>query len=473
MSWARPLLSPHFAGGQQGDVVDRIRSVLFVGRADTLRAEAVAESPLLDVAWARDADDAAQLPLAAFDAVVLDAETEQAAREALLRIRDGRDVCPPVLVRLPTTSATSARALRSAGAAQVCTQGDSTRAGARSLHELLAQLFEKLDEAPQPQSHSEPPRSVLIARSRAMQDVLGLVERAATSRATVLLTGETGTGKEVLARAIHEGGPRRRGPFVALNCAAFPDTLLESELFGHTRGSFTGADRDKPGLFEVADGGTLFLDEIGETSPPLQAKLLRALQEREVRPIGGARSRKIDVRVVAATNRSLSADVESSRFRKDLFYRLAVFRIDVPPLRERPDDVLPLAEHFLRRHGEHEDKRGCRLSREASDLLLAHTWPGNVRELENEMQRALALAESGDAIVLRHLSDRLQETLRPLREVVQHEGPETLRAQLGRIEAWLLRRALDAHNNRRAATARTLGITREGLYKKMRRFGIS
>ena len=243
MRWARPLLSPNFAGGQQGDVVDRIRSVLFVGRADTLRAEAVAESPLLDVAWARDAEDAAQLPLAAFDAVVLDAESESAARASLLRIRDGRDVCPPVLVRLPTTSATSALALRSAGAAQVCTQGDRTRTGAQPLHALLAQLFGMEDEAPQPNGHREPPRAVLIARSPAMRDVLGLVERAATSRATVLLTGETGTGKEVLARAIHEGGPRRRGPFVALNCAAFPDTLLESELFGHTRGSFTCGDR--------------------------------------------------------------------------------------------------------------------------------------------------------------------------------------------------------------------------------------
>jgi Nif-specific regulatory protein len=448
--------------------VDRIRSVLFVGRADALRAEAVAESPLLDVAWARDAEDAAQLPLAAFDAVVLDADSEPAARESLLRIRDGHEVCPPVLVRLPTTTATSALALRGAGASRVYGHRES----AQPLHALLSQLFAGRDGdalAPVP---ADPPRSVLIARSPAMRDVLALVERAATSHATVLLTGETGSGKEVLARAIHDGGPRRRAPFVALNCAAFPDSLLESELFGHTRGSFTGADRDKPGLFEAADGGTLFLDEVGETSPSLQAKLLRALQEREVRPVGGARTRKIDVRVVCATNRSLSAEVERNRFREDLYYRLAVFRIDVPPLRDRRDDVLPLAEHFLRRHGEREQKRGCRLAREAADLLLTHTWPGNVRELENEMQRALALAECGEAIVVRHLSERLQETLRPVREIAVSEGPESLRAQMGRIEAWLLRRALDAHRGRRAATARTLGITREGLYKKMRRFGI-
>ena len=452
--------------------MDRIRSILFVGRAEAMRAEAVAESPLLDVAWARDAEDAAQLPLAAFDAVVVDADSEPAARDSLLRIRDGRDVCPPVLVRLPATSASSALALRSAGASKVCAHEDRTPGGPRSLQQLLAPLFEDGAAATPRSASSATARPVLIARSPAMREVMALVERASTSRATVLLTGETGSGKEVLARAIHEGGPRRRAPFVAVNCAAFPDTLLESELFGHTRGSFTGADRDKPGLFEAADGGTLFLDEIGETSPSLQAKLLRALQEREVRPLGGARSRKIDVRVVAATNRSLTAEVASSRFREDLFYRLAVFRIDVPPLRDRREDVLPLAEHFLRRHGEREEKRGCHLSRESADLLLAHAWPGNVRELENEMHRALALAENGEAIDVRHLSDRLQETLRPLREIGACDGPETLRAQLGRLEAWLLRRALDAHANRRAATARTLGITREGLYKKMRRFGI-
>jgi Nif-specific regulatory protein len=293
-----------------------------------------------------------------------------------------------------------------------------------------------------------------------------------SSHATVLLSGETGTGKEVLARAIHEGSPRRRGAFVAVNCAAFPESLLESELFGHVRGAFTGADRTQAGLFVAADGGTLFLDEIGETTPGLQAKLLRALQEREVRPVGGTRARKVDARVIAATNRALAREVERGRFREDLYYRLAVFRIALPPLRERSGDVLPLAEHFLRRHGEREGKPGCHLSREAADLLLAYAWPGNVRELENEMQRALALAEPGEAIALRHLSERLQESLRPLREAVRAEAHESLRAQMARVEAWLIRRALDAHGGRRAATARTLGITREGLYKKMRRFGI-
>ncbi|RIL08216.1 MAG: sigma-54-dependent Fis family transcriptional regulator [Proteobacteria bacterium] len=440
--------------------MDRIRSILFVGRAETLRSEGVAESPLLDVAWARDAEDAAALPLSAFDAIVLDADADRPAREAVARLRQaGRGACPPILVRLPATSATSSVVLRSAGATAVCARGEADGA---SLRDLLAAV---VPPAPIRTPADGVAGRRLLARSAPMRDVLALVERATASHATVLLTGETGTGKEVLARAIHDGSPRRRGAFVAVNCAAFPETLLESELFGHVKGAFTGADRSQPGLFEAADGGTLFLDEIGETSPSLQAKLLRALQEREVRPVGGAKARKVDVRVVAATNRTLGEEVARGRFREDLYYRLAVFRINVPPLRARADDVVPLAEHFLRLHGEREAKPGCHLSRAAADLLLAYHWPGNVRELENEMQHALALAESGESIAQRHLSERLQGALRPVQESTAHEGPQTLRAQVARVEAWLIRRALDAHGNRRAATARTLGLTREGLYK--------
>jgi Nif-specific regulatory protein len=319
-------------------------------------------------------------------------------------------------------------------------------------------------------SEGGPPAPALLGRSPAMQQVFALVARAQRSRATVLLQGETGTGKELLARAIHEGSMRRRRPFVALNCAAFPDTLLESELFGHVRGAFTGADRDRRGLFEVADGGTLFLDEVGETSGPLQAKLLRALQEREIRPVGGTRARHVDVRVIAATNRDLRFEVASSRFRADLFWRLAVFPIAVPPLRQRPQDVLPLAEHFLRLHGEREGKAGCHFAREAAHLLLSYSWPGNVRELENEVQRALALAESGETLGPDLLSERLKGIAEPVEGGVR-EG-ETLRETLGRIESLLLRRALERNGGRRAETARRLGLTREGLYKKMKRLGI-
>jgi Nif-specific regulatory protein len=310
----------------------------------------------------------------------------------------------------------------------------------------------------------------IVAGSAAMQQTLELIERARSTTATVLLTGETGTGKEVLAHAIHRGSQRAGRRFVAVNCAAFPDTLLESELFGHVRGSFTGADRDKKGLFEEADEGVLFLDEVGETSPGLQAKLLRALQEREIRPVGGARTRSVDVRLLAATNRDLQIEVGRGRFREDLFYRLAVFPVPVPPLRRRREDVLPLARHFLEQIGRIERKPGCHLAREAEELLIAHAWPGNVRELENEMQRCVALAEAGATIGPELLSERIAGALEPLGGASQRG--ETLREALERVEAWIIRRSLDQNAGRRTVTARQLGVTREGLYKKMKRLGI-
>ena len=253
-------------------------------------------------------------------------------------------------------------------------------------------------------------------------------------------------------------------------CGAIPETLLESELFGHERGAFTGADRMKPGMIEVADRGTLFLDEIGETSGPFQAKLLRALQEREIRPVGGTRARKVDVRLVAATNRDLRFEVANGHFREDLYYRLAVFPIAVPPLRARTEDILPLAEHFLALHGAREGKPGCRFSRDAVRLLLSYAWPGNVRELENEVQRVLALAKPGTVLERELLSPRLSGVLEPIQ--ANAVDGETLKESLARIEAWLIRRALERCDDRRTETARRLGITREGLYKKMKRFGI-
>ncbi|MDJ0866464.1 MAG: sigma 54-interacting transcriptional regulator, partial [Myxococcota bacterium] len=434
----------------------RIRSLLFVGRAEALRAEAVADAPRLDVAWVRDVDEALALPLPAFDAIVIDAPDLRGGCAALAHLTEAGDGLPPLLVRLPDAPAADHETLRAAGAAAVLAgRAQSGAAGHARLLAVLDRVVRPWRRRP-PGFPDEPPKTArlgdMIARGPRMLELFALLEQAMPSTATVLLTGETGTGKELLARALHAGSPRRNGPFVAANCAAFPDTLLESELFGHARGAFTGADRARDGLFEAASGGTLFLDEIGETSPSLQAKLLRALQEREVRPLGGNRSRRVDVRVVAATNRALRDEVAAGRFREDLFYRLAVFHIGVPPLRARPEDVVPLAEHFLRRHGAREDRPGCRLSRGAADLLRLHPWPGNVRELENEMQRALAVAEPGEAIAPRHLSERVHGTLDPLQEVAGADG-ETLRDQLQRLEAFLLRRSLDAHAGRRAATA--------------------
>jgi DNA-binding NtrC family response regulator len=320
--------------------------------------------------------------------------------------------------------------------------------------------------------HTDSPESpAVVGQSAAMRDIHALIWRAAHSRATVLVQGETGTGKELVARLVHARGPRRKSTYVAINCAAFPESLLESELFGHRKGAFTGADRDRPGHFELAHRGTLFLDEIGETSPALQAKLLRVLQEREVLPVGGNRPRPVDVRVIAATNRDLGEETRAGRFREDLFYRLAVFPITLPSLRERPGDILELADHFLHKHGQREQKPGCQLSAAARRLLLSHPWPGNVRELENEIQRALALAETGECIGPRLLSPRLTGLMEAVAQA-PHAG-ESLHASLCSIEAWLIRRALDHNGGRRALTARKLGVTREGLYKKMKRLGIA
>ena len=244
--------------------------------------------------------------------------------------------------------------------------------------------------------------SGVVSASREMKDVLELVGKVAGTDATVLITGESGTGKEVVARAIHENSPRRDGSFVAINCGALPEGLLESELFGHVKGSFTGADRNKRGLFEEASGGTLFLDEISETTPALQVKLLRALQEGEIRRVGDNHPVKISARVVAASNRDLRKFVSEGRFREDLYYRLKVFPIHIPALRERVDDVLPLAETFIKRARVRTGSTAAKFSADAVKALKAYAWPGNVRELEHAVERALIMA-SGPAVEARDL----------------------------------------------------------------------
>jgi transcriptional regulator with GAF, ATPase, and Fis domain len=443
--------------------VHPIRSVLWIGRGEDFAADLVAEAPGLDVVWERDAEAALALRLEGLDAVVLDAPGPEPAVAALRTLR-GLPGRPPLLVRIEAGHAGSAGDLRGAGAAEVLVRGDA------SPETSAAALIERLEAIAARSGTRAAVSRAIIGESHAMQELFALVDCASRSAATVLVTGETGTGKELIARAIHDGSPRSRHPFVALNCAAFPETLLESELFGHARGAFTGADRDRKGLIEDADRGTLFLDEVGETSGPFQAKLLRVLQEREVRPLGGARARRVDVRVIAASNRDLWSEAIGRSFRVDLYYRLAVFPISVPPLRSRPDDLLPLADHFLALHGRRERKRGVRLSPEAARLLQAYRWPGNVRELENEIQRALALARSGERLTPAHFSDRLAGVLEPVEANAFPD--ESLRETLGRIEGWLIRRALERCGGNRSETARRLAVTREGLYKKMKRLGI-
>jgi two-component system, NtrC family, response regulator HupR/HoxA len=279
---------------------------------------------------------------------------------------------------------------------------------------------------------------------------------------TVLLLGETGTGKEIFARLIHDNGPRRAAAFVAQNCGALPESLLESELFGHTRGAFTGATAERRGLFEEADGGTIFLDEVGETPPAMQLRLLRVLQEGEIRRVGATATRKVDVRVLAATNADLEADVAAGRFRRDLYYRLNVFPIRLPALRERSEDVAGLAEHFLRIYRQRTRRAIPSIAPDALRLLRAYPFPGNVRELENEIERAVALADAGQPIGPEHLSDRIRQS------PAVPEPPRTLNDAIEQLKRQMIEDALRECGSKTRAAER-LGLTRQSLQQMLRR----
>ncbi len=309
----------------------------------------------------------------------------------------------------------------------------------------------------------------IVGRSPAMAQILDLVRRVASAKASVLVTGESGTGKEVIARALHEEADRRDEPFVVVNCGAIPEPLMESELFWHEKGAFTGASAKKDGLFKAAHGGTLFLDEIGELPAALQVKLLRALQERLVRPVGAQREIEVDVRVVAATNRDLEADVEKGSFRQDLFYRLNVIRIHVPPLRDRPEDVPVLAEHFLRKHAALAGKR-VSFSPEALRWILGQSFPGNVRELENVVERAVTLA-IGPRVMLDDLPVSKARTSVP-HDVALEAGFE-IDAWLGEQERRILVRALERTGGNQTAAARLIGTSFRSLRYRLQKFGLA
>jgi two-component system nitrogen regulation response regulator GlnG len=320
----------------------------------------------------------------------------------------------------------------------------------------------------------------LIGRSPAMVEVFKEIGRVAKTEMTVLLMGESGTGKELVARAIHSNSGRARGPFITVNMAAIPKDLIESELYGHEKGSFTGAVEKRPGKFELATGGTLFLDEIGEMPIELQAKLLRVLQEREVDRVGGNRPLPVDVRIVAATNADLSRSVEEGRFRRDLYYRLAVVPIRLPPLRERDGDVVLLARHYVARYGQQLKGRAVTLAREAEPLLASHPWPGNVRELQNVIQRAL-LKLNGHRVGPSDLSGLLPAAAaaeRGLGAVVESvlDGAEPeqgrYRAALEALEAPLIAAALARTNGNQLRAAELLGMNRNTLRERIRALGL-
>jgi len=314
----------------------------------------------------------------------------------------------------------------------------------------------------------------IVGESKVMREILALVKRVAASRATVLVSGESGTGKELIARAIHLQSPRAAKPFISVNCAALTETLLESELFGHERGAFTHAVAMRKGRFELADGGTLFMDEVAEMSPALQVKLLRVLQEMEFERVGGNKTIKIDVRVVAATNRDLKTEVEEGRFREDLYYRLNVVHLHLPPLRERQEDIPLLAAHFIAKYARENARGEVHLTPEALNVLLRYPWPGNVREVENVMERAVILC-AGNRITPQDLPAELSRELPEAKLDIDRFIPLTtpLPEALEKIEEQMIRRALEQSGQVQVRAAELLGITKSLLQYKLKKYHLT
>lgn len=309
----------------------------------------------------------------------------------------------------------------------------------------------------------------MLGRTPAMRRVIETVTKVAPTDSTVLLLGESGTGKEVLANAVHRLSPRRDMPFIAINCAALPETLLESEMFGHVKGSFTGADSDKSGLFEEADGGSIFLDEIGDMAAVTQAKLLRVLQNGEIRPVGASVTRRVDVRVIAATNRDLEEAVRTNKFREDLYFRLNVIQIRIPPLRERPDALTALVRHFLKRYNDKFAKNIKEVDPHAEALLRDYRYPGNVRELESIIAHGVIMSD-GTTLCAADLPDQVRHAAaaRPALPYLEPRTPDTL----DKMEEQLIRNTLDRFAGNQTKTARSLGISRSTLWRKMREYKI-
>ncbi|MCK4857651.1 MAG: sigma-54-dependent Fis family transcriptional regulator [candidate division Zixibacteria bacterium] len=309
----------------------------------------------------------------------------------------------------------------------------------------------------------------IIGTSPAIKKIVDIVKQIAPQDISVLITGGSGTGKELFAKAIHNNSPRAECKFVAINCSAMPDLLLESELFGHVKGAFTSAAANKKGLFEEADGGTIFLDEVGDMSPSLQAKLLRVLQEEEIRPVGSNQTNRINVRVIAATNKALESLVAQNRFREDLYYRLNVISLKIPPLAERCEDIVPLAHHFLRKYCRHFKKTDMTLTQAACDKLVTHNWPGNVRELENTIKRAVALSIS-DTIDVANLF--LMEPVR-MRTTTTAGDSIARGLSLAEMQQQHILRSLKENNWNYSLTASKLGIGRTTLWRKVKKFNLA
>ncbi|NNL64887.1 MAG: sigma-54-dependent Fis family transcriptional regulator [Myxococcales bacterium] len=426
-----------------------------------------------DVDVAGDAEAAlARIAAAPPDLILLD--LVMPGRSGLDLLAELPEPVPPVIVLTATRTVATAVEAMKRGAADFVTKPfeiDPLRIKIRQLleHGRLREEVARLRS----QVARRDRFAGMIGRSEAMQEVFRTVERAAASDANVLVRGASGTGKELVAQALHSHGPRSAAPFVAVNCAALPEPLIESELFGHMKGAFTGAHESRAGKFELAGAGTLFLDEIGELSPPLQAKLLRALEERKIERVGGSEPIDVRARLVCATNRALEADIAEGRFRQDLFYRIHVIPIALPPLAERREDVRLLAELFLKRARERAGQGPVRIAREAQLALERYGWPGNVRELENVIERAVTLAEGEilepsdlpEALLRETRSDDLRERLRG--------GRLSLEDAVADFEQDALREALEQAGWNQTRAADALGITRRLLKIKMDRHGLT
>ncbi|NCD25634.1 MAG: sigma-54-dependent Fis family transcriptional regulator [Deltaproteobacteria bacterium] len=418
-----------------------------------------------EVATAVDGAEAvAKVREAAFDAVLTDVRmAEVDGIEALRRIRDFNPFLPVLIMTAYSSLGTAVEALK-AGAYDYLQKP-------LDFDELRLALERAVDHAGLRQENSRLRRDVgpafdMIGRSPAMVELASMIRAVAPSEASVLILGESGTGKELVAKALHQGSPRSGRELVTVNCAALAENLLESELFGHEKGAFTGADRRREGRFVQADGGTLFLDEIGEMALPLQAKLLRALQQGEVQRLGSDRPIRIDTRVVAATNRDLEAEVRAGTFREDLYYRLNVISLRVPSLRERAEDIPLLAQHFLTRFATRNHKTFRGFAPRAMDAMLRHEWPGNVRELENAVERAVILAP-GESITEVDLPASVRNALENSRPV-QAGGGQSLED----VEREAIVRTLEQVGNNKSEAARLLGVTRVTLRAKMRKYGL-
>lgn len=404
-----------------------------------------------------------------FDVVVTDVRMRRVdGVELCKRIVESRPDIPVIVMTAFGSMETAIEALR-AGAYDFITKPfdlDTLRLAIKRAveHRELSRKVQRLEEA----LRDSQQMGRLRGASRPIRQVFELVERVAPSDAAVLITGESGTGKELVARALHQRGGRSNGPFIAVNCAAMPETLLESELFGYAKGAFTDAKTDRPGLFRQAHGGTLFLDEIGDLPLGFQPKLLRALQERTVRPVGGDGEAPVDVRLVTATNRDLETAVEEGLFREDLYYRIHVIQIHVPPLRARGNDILMLAQHFVNHFSATSEKPVTGFAPAAAKMLLAYPWPGNVRELQNCVERAVTLCRYSE-ITVGDLPEKVRNP-KPFHVILDSEDSGEL-LPMDEIERRYVLRVFEATGRNKSLAAKILGFNRKTLYRKLRSYG--